>query len=63
VLDEYLRESVVLEVASPEDSAPPVGQLELPLNQIGDLCPECGQATLLNIEGCKKCINCGYSEC
>ena len=63
VLDEYLRESVVLEAASSEDGAPPAGQLELPLNQIGDLCPECGQATLLNIEGCKKCINCGYSEC
>ncbi len=63
VLDEYLHEAVVLEVAAPEEEMPPAGQLELPLNQIGDLCPECGQATLLNIEGCKKCINCGYSEC
>ncbi len=63
VLDEYLHESVKLEVAEVEIETPPAGQLELPLNQIGDLCPECGQATLLNIEGCKKCINCGYSEC
>jgi ribonucleoside-diphosphate reductase alpha chain len=29
----------------------------------GDFCPSCGQATLLHIEGCKKCHNCGYSEC
>lgn len=29
----------------------------------GDYCPSCGQATLLHVEGCKKCHNCGYSEC
>lgn len=31
--------------------------------KIGDLCPECGQATLINEEGCRKCYSCGYSEC
>jgi ribonucleoside-diphosphate reductase alpha chain len=31
--------------------------------QVGDLCPECGQATLINEEGCRKCYSCGYSEC
>jgi len=30
---------------------------------IGQLCPECGQATLVNEEGCRKCYSCGYSEC
>lgn len=30
---------------------------------VGDLCPECGQATLVNEEGCRKCYACGYSEC
>ena len=30
---------------------------------IGDLCPECGNSTLLNVEGCKKCHFCGYSKC
>lgn len=30
---------------------------------IGDLCPECGQATFINVEGCRKCYSCGYSEC
>ncbi len=29
----------------------------------GDLCPSCGSATLLYIEGCKKCHECGFSEC
>lgn len=28
-----------------------------------DLCPVCGNATFFNIEGCKKCFSCGYSEC
>ena len=30
---------------------------------VGDLCPDCGQATFLREEGCQKCYNCGYSEC
>ena len=30
---------------------------------IGDICPECGNASFLNIEGCRKCASCGYSEC
>lgn len=30
---------------------------------IGDICPECGEATFLNVEGCRKCASCGYSEC
>ena len=65
VLDEYLRDNPISHISPPtqEMEAAPAAQLELPLNQIGDLCPECGQATLLSIEGCKKCINCGYSEC
>jgi ribonucleoside-diphosphate reductase alpha chain len=31
--------------------------------QVGDLCPECGQAALVSEEGCRKCYACGYSEC
>jgi ribonucleoside-diphosphate reductase alpha chain len=30
---------------------------------VGDLCPECGQATLVFEEGCQKCYSCGYTEC
>ncbi len=47
-----------------EDSADPLGfQMELTGAPHGDLCPICGNATLMNIEGCKKCHSCGYSEC
>ena len=30
---------------------------------IGDLCPECGQATFIAVEGCRKCYVCGFTEC
>jgi ribonucleoside-diphosphate reductase alpha chain len=36
---------------------------EQPLLKFGDLCPECGQAAVINEEGCRKCYACGYSEC
>ncbi|WP_127543916.1 adenosylcobalamin-dependent ribonucleoside-diphosphate reductase [Paenibacillus amylolyticus] len=28
-----------------------------------DLCPSCGSASLMNVEGCRTCNNCGYSKC
>jgi ribonucleoside-diphosphate reductase alpha chain len=28
-----------------------------------DICPVCGNATFISIEGCKKCFSCGFSEC
>ncbi|HEV8437837.1 MAG TPA: ribonucleotide reductase N-terminal alpha domain-containing protein [Methylomirabilota bacterium] len=31
--------------------------------QVGDLCRECGQATFIYEEGCKKCLSCGFNEC
>jgi ribonucleoside-diphosphate reductase alpha chain len=31
--------------------------------RLGDLCPDCGQASLVEEEGCRKCYSCGYSEC
>ena len=46
----------------PEVDAEP-SALQLPLPMKGDFCPQCGQATLLHIEGCRKCYNCGHSEC
>jgi ribonucleoside-diphosphate reductase alpha chain len=41
----------------PRESAQPA------LFKIGDLCPECGQAAVVNEEGCRKCYACGFSEC
>ena len=30
---------------------------------VGDLCPDCGAASMVNEEGCRKCYSCGFSEC
>ncbi len=59
VLAEHLSELP----AAHED--PQAEQLALPINTkpIGDICPECGEASFLNVEGCRKCHICGYSEC
>jgi len=28
-----------------------------------DICPSCGMQSLVHVEGCVKCVACGYSEC
>ncbi len=43
------------EAAAPEAAAGPP--------PVGDLCPQCGQATLVYEEGCRTCRSCGYSDC
>lgn len=49
---------------SPSSAAMPVDLSSEPLGmRIGDLCPECGQAAVVNEEGCRKCYACGFSEC
>jgi len=59
VLAEYLSElPAAEEVLSPEQLALPIAA-----KPIGDICPECGEASFLNVEGCRKCAVCGYSEC
>jgi ribonucleoside-diphosphate reductase alpha chain len=79
VLAEYIEErSERLNMGKPprvnqlmESEAPtPVGEAvewtkepEISAMRIGDLCPDCGHASLLNVEGCRKCYSCGYSEC
>ena len=37
-------------------------QMEL-LSKKADICPDCGNATLVHEMGCKTCHGCGYSEC
>ncbi len=65
-LDEYLYQ----EKGQSEVLGPSVVNTPLPLSTeksgfhpIGELCPECGEATLINEEGCRKCYTCGHSEC
>ncbi len=40
----------------------PQGQQPLPM-EFGDLCPDCGEATFVSEEGCRKCYSCAYTEC
>ena len=52
-------------IALVEAEQPPE-QLPLPLHMphaSADLCPDCGQASFVAMEGCRKCTNCGFSEC
>jgi ribonucleoside-diphosphate reductase alpha chain len=72
VLGAYLREKDGLTVSDlPEEKSNGNGghRLEMeaaavtPLQKVGDLCPECGEAAVINEEGCRKCYACGYSEC
>lgn len=47
-----------------EEADMAIQQEALPLtSQRKDLCPECGQATLVLEEGCSKCYSCGASKC
>ncbi len=70
VLDEYLkgRKTHQLDADTPTEAMDAVTS-GLPtvtdpvVTKMGDLCPECGEATMVNEEGCRKCYTCGYSEC
>jgi ribonucleoside-diphosphate reductase alpha chain len=57
-LAEYLGQTPGTQVLLPEPETQPL----IPV-RIGDLCPECGAAAVVNEEGCRKCYGCGYSEC
>jgi len=44
--------------------APTANPLSLShLSITGNLCPQCGCNTMVYEEGCRKCYNCGHSEC
>ncbi|HUH98159.1 MAG TPA: adenosylcobalamin-dependent ribonucleoside-diphosphate reductase [Anaerolineales bacterium] len=75
VLDQYLREKegasddAVAEI-KPNGNGGAMTSVPEPVDdgvpaaiKIGDLCPECGEAAVVNEEGCRKCYACGYSEC
>ncbi|MEW6083196.1 MAG: ribonucleotide reductase N-terminal alpha domain-containing protein [Chloroflexota bacterium] len=72
VLDNYLREKDGLTTDVDEKKSNGNGghtieeEVELAAQKvmrIGDLCPECGEAAVVNEEGCRKCYACGFSEC
>jgi len=52
--------------AAVEQPKQPSSLQSLPIGSglaVGDLCPECGNSTLMFTEGCRKCYQCGHSEC
>jgi ribonucleoside-diphosphate reductase alpha chain len=60
----HFDESVpdMLTVAGNSDSQPAASARQMAL-KTSELCPECGEASMVNEEGCRKCYTCGYSEC
>ncbi len=50
-------------VASGQIPLTAIGGSSSQTQQTADLCPECGQASFVFEEGCKKCYSCGYSMC
>jgi len=66
-LDDYLyQQHWEKEIPQVSQEAPAVFSLPMTATgalKVGELCPECGQATLINEEGCKKCYACAFSEC
>ncbi len=64
-LPDAIAQVLARHIARLEAEQPPE-QLPLPIpaaKHETDLCPDCGQASFVAIEGCRKCLNCGYSEC
>jgi ribonucleoside-diphosphate reductase alpha chain len=56
VLRLYLGEEKEISLAGEQPSLPLTTKPR-------DICPKCGQATLIYEEGCLKCSSCGYSKC
>lgn len=56
------QESKTDDVVSPDSPQALALPLVSPAAQ-ADLCPECGQSTLVLEEGCSKCYSCGFSKC
>jgi len=71
VIEMYLREKDGMKDIPQEGKIPGNGghllekeaEMAAQTPRIGDLCPECGEAAVVNEEGCRKCYACGYSEC
>jgi len=62
-LDEYLNRLSGDEADEPEETGPVQDVLPLAPGKKFSLCPQCGTWNLVHVEGCLKCLACGYSEC
>lgn len=62
-LDAGAGGSAVGSIAATAIPAPPTYGYGKSSHTSTDLCPSCGSASLINVEGCKTCTNCGYSKC
>ena len=58
VLAEYIDGQQIIELDGEEKLSPTTIKFSA-----GDICPDCGEASLVYAEGCRKCEVCGYSEC
>lgn len=65
IIERHLASKVIVEeeIPAPEQTAPLFVEHKDIKNVQTDICPECGSATLRNIEGCHKCESCGFSKC
>ncbi|PRA09195.1 MULTISPECIES: adenosylcobalamin-dependent ribonucleoside-diphosphate reductase [unclassified Paenibacillus] len=57
------NETRALQEQSQVESTYPTVEDQKTFTESRDLCPSCGSASLMNVEGCKTCSNCGYSKC
>ena len=66
ILDQYLNEKNGVDTDEIRSNGNGLHHEEPPTAhkmKIGDICPECGEAAVVNEEGCRKCYACGFSEC
>ena len=62
-LPDALARTLAEHIGQSRDEAEAARAPERGPRRVGDLCKECGQATLVYEEGCKKCLSCGFNEC
>lgn len=62
-LAQALQENYLDEEDNGEDELAAVSEKLVSGRPSSDICPQCGNASFVNVEGCTKCYNCGHSEC
>jgi ribonucleoside-diphosphate reductase alpha chain len=63
-ISEIKNDSESMQLSISKDGEPVAGVAPKHLGtKVADICPDCGNATLVHEMGCKTCHGCGYSEC